>query len=124
MSKAIERAADALAYMETVLLSLPQPKEKWRFSKVLWDLDLYLTGRTGARMGDDPDISDLLDGRRDFNMHLSDGGYSRILLQEGGPGHPPIVLDRSVSKPDVIKKWDKLMEFVQGRRAGEAPLTK
>jgi hypothetical protein len=124
MSKAIERAADALAFMETVLLALPQTKEKWRFQKAIWGLDLYLTGRTGARMGDEPDVFHLLGRGDDFDVHLSDGGRSRILLQAGGPDQPPIVLDRNVSGKEVIQKWDKLMEFVRQRGAGGPPLTK
>lgn len=117
MSKAIERAADALTFMETVLLSLPQSKEKWKFQKALWALDLYLTGRTGARMGDEPDIYHLMEAGDEFNVHLSDGGESRVLLRAGGPDNPPIILDRDISRPGVIQKWDKLVEFVQNRRA-------
>jgi hypothetical protein len=116
MSKAIERAADALALMETVLLALPQPTEKWRFKNALWDLDLYLTGCSGARMGDDPDVANLLDGRTDFHVRLSDGAQSRILLQAGGPDRPPILLDRNLSRPKVVEKWDKLLDFVKRRK--------
>lgn len=71
-------------------------------------LDMYLTGKgEGRRHGDDHrQMMELLTGNRDFHVHLSDGGYSRLTLrlEEGFP----VVLDRSLSRDPVKKKWAAL----------------
>jgi hypothetical protein len=74
----------------------------------LWMLDLYLTRKTDGRNHKDDAkmFFNLFVNAKAFHVHLSDGGYSRlsIFLEDGHP----LVLDRSLSRDPVKKKWAAL----------------
>lgn len=74
----------------------------------LWLLDKYLTGKTEGRNhdADSKRFFDLYVNVRDFHVHLSDGGYSRLslFLEDGHP----VRMDLSLSREPVKKKWAAL----------------
>ena len=110
----------ALANLQIAILSLRASYEKdelpidlyddWSSGAAedLRDLDLYLTGKTENRRQEDDvqRIIDLAIKGEPYHVHLSDGGYSRLTLRpEVGP---PVSLDRSLSLPAVILRWDAI----------------
>lgn len=72
----------------------------------LFRLDQYLTGKTDGRREDKHYFFELIVNNRTFLVHLSDGGYSRLTItfEDGNP----VVLDRSLSREPVKKKWAAL----------------
>jgi len=72
----------------------------------LWMLDLYLTGKKRNPDGDAKRFLELYRYGQTFDVHLSDGGYSRlsIVLEIGHP----VRLELSVSRDPVKKKWAAL----------------
>jgi len=68
-------------------------------------LDLYLTGKTENRreLEDVRRLAELALDLKTYNVHLSDGGYSRIYLSPE-MGHP-VKLDRELSLPRVVERW-------------------
>ena len=67
-------------------------------------LDEYLTGHTENRRGDDRRWTELVE-QMDVVFYLSDGGYSRLVLDlyDGKFG-----LDRGLSTKRVLERWDAL----------------
>lgn len=109
----------ALANLQIAILSLRAAYEKDELPIDLYDdwssgaaedlraLDLYLTGKTeNRRQEEDGALVDMAVKGQPYHVHLSDGGYSRLTLRpEMGP---PVSLDRSLSLPTVILRWDAI----------------
>jgi hypothetical protein len=76
-------------------------------------VDQYLTGKTLCRTASDlGDAEGLLEGDT-WEVYLSDGGYSRLILQIADPEQPPIWIVRSLSREPVKKKWFDALEAMR-----------
>jgi hypothetical protein len=73
--------------------------------KALRDVDLYLTGKDDNRRHDRKDAEALLSGEP-WLIYLSDGGYSRLVVQVVDPDQPPVWIDRGLSTASAIARWD------------------
>ena len=73
--------------------------------EALRDVDLYLTGKDDNRRHDRKDAEALLGGEP-WLVYLSDGGYSRLVIQIVDPDQPPVWIDRGLSTASVIARWD------------------
>lgn len=88
------------------------PEEVGAFAeKALLTLDLYLTGLNGGSCRRDGELRTLWEGSR-IQVYLSDGGYSRLTLDILGEDDmtPILGMDRTLSRPHVIARWDALKE--------------
>jgi hypothetical protein len=112
----------ALATLEKAILELRTFYDQERMPDAAWvgeewapaaaqalkNLDLYLTGKIENRNpGRDLKNLDALANQLDtYIVYLSDGGYSRLVLRpEDGR---PVSLDRGLSLPRVVARWDAL----------------
>src|SRR5262245_62514029 len=110
----LARAAAALAYLETMLLGLPQPESEIRpFGMAMLAIDMYLTGLSGLRMADEPDVRLLLTSGKPFEFVLSDPAQSRILLGPPSTDVAPITMDVERSSRSVLQRWNTLIEHIQ-----------
>lgn len=76
----------------------------------LSQLDLHLTGKANERKHDEEHLRRVLCDFESYVVHLSDGGYSRLVLCPsdlfvGGTG---IGLHRDVSLPRAIRIWETI----------------
>jgi len=80
-----------------------------RLVSMVRDLDLYLTGKSNNRdPARDLDRSERFVTGEIWEIYLSDGGYSRVVLQIADSEKPPIWLERGLSLPRVVERWDAL----------------
>lgn len=80
------------------------PKEVSRLSRMIGDVDEYLTGnRRPSDSRYNRDASELLEGGRPV-IHLSDGGYSRLTLSMDRKPH--MWIDKGISTKRVVEKWE------------------
>jgi len=76
-----------------------------RLLSAVREADLYLTGKTGNRGHDLERAVSLLEGET-WEIYLSDGGYSRLVIQIVDPDAPSLWLDRELSLPRVVERWN------------------
>jgi hypothetical protein len=89
----------------------------------LRQLDLHLTGKDDCRSQDEPRIARLLTEGETFYVRLSDGEYSRLNLDlfaalSVGIG-PAIIINRSLSRAQVITAWDAMTATAGARWSAE-----
>ena len=90
---------------DALTLAMESEEEISLLAAMIQDLDLYLTGSKRATLDRyHHDALQVLQADTAI-VHLSDGGYSRLMLSYVEKGH--IWLDRSLSTPRVISRYNQ-----------------
>lgn len=79
-------------------------------------LDVEITGRDDGRVTADLLYSALENDLGHYLYYLSDGGYTRLVIDLETPGAPPVGIDSGTASPRTLEKWNKLKAT---RSAGE-----
>ena len=102
LAESLYAAAQAGAYEALELQGLAE-----QLVAAVQEADLYLTGKASNRIleRDREWAARYLMGEV-WEIYLSDGGYSRLMVQVADPERPAVWLDRGLSLPGVVARWE------------------